>query len=149
MITHSPGVDCTVIQYFNLCKSHFVFSVAKTRWSSLHPKHQIYILPNKIIWWISGKLDQKFIFISENQLNVLLEVKHPPVELLQVYLFQKVEILTLILAWWPKPSYWTQTFLRTSGPAVPIFLQPWSFICLVCITRGKHIWIRVREMQSK
>ena len=29
------------------------------------------------------------------------------------------------LTLWPKPSYWTQTFLSTSGTAVPIFLRPW------------------------
>ena len=26
----------------------------------------------------------------------------------------------------PEPSYWTQTFLKTAGPSVPIFLQPFQ-----------------------
>ena len=32
----------------------------------------------------------------------------------------------------PKPSYWAQTFLSTTGTAVPIFLQPCVIVQLLC-----------------
>ena len=30
------------------------------------------------------------------------------------------------MLFFPKPSYWSQTFLSTPGTVVPIFLQPWD-----------------------
>ena len=34
-----------------------------------------------------------------------------------------------------KPSYWTETFLSTTGTAVPIFLRPWPAILFSYATR--------------
>ena len=38
----------------------------------------------------------------------------------------KYKLFTPNVRFLAKPSYRTQTFLRTAGPVVPIFLQPWT-----------------------